>query len=61
MFNKIVRIFQRTKPNHERDKYEPIYGFPREAVEEWLSRNPQLKVQYDQRLRVRTVQEPLVT
>jgi hypothetical protein len=29
--------------------YEPVYGFPRLAVEEWLAHNPQLRKEYEVR------------
>jgi hypothetical protein len=28
-------------------EYDPVYGFPRRAVEEWLARNPQLREEYE--------------
>jgi hypothetical protein len=29
--------------------YEPVYGLPRLAVEEWLAHNPQLREEYELR------------
>jgi hypothetical protein len=31
----------------EQSPYEPVYGLPRRAVEEWLARNPRLKEEYE--------------
>lgn len=28
-------------------EYDPVYGLPRRAVEEWLARNPQLKEEHE--------------
>jgi GrpB-like predicted nucleotidyltransferase (UPF0157 family) len=28
-------------------EYEPVYGLPRRAVEEWLARNPRLREEYE--------------
>jgi hypothetical protein len=29
------------------NEYEPVYGLPRQAVEEWLARNPRLREEYE--------------
>jgi hypothetical protein len=34
-------------------EYDPIYGLRRGAVDEWLARNPIIKVEYDAMLRSR--------
>lgn len=31
--------------------FEPIYGLPRRSLNEWLSRNPILKQEYEAKLR----------
>jgi hypothetical protein len=36
-----------------RDEYDPVYGLPRRAVEEWLARNPTLKREYEAMLQAR--------
>jgi hypothetical protein len=36
-------------------EYEPVYGLPKRAVEEWLARNPQLNEEYEAQLRQRTL------
>jgi hypothetical protein len=28
------------------DEFDPVYGLPRRAVDEWLARNPQLQREY---------------
>jgi hypothetical protein len=36
-----------------RDEYDPVYGLPRRAVDEWVARNPTLKTEYAAVLRAR--------
>ncbi len=31
----------------QRPEYDPVYGLPRRAVEEWLARNPRLREEYE--------------
>jgi hypothetical protein len=38
-----------------RDRYDPVYGLPRRAVEEWLARNPGIRDEYEAELRARAV------
>jgi hypothetical protein len=37
----------------ELDKFEPIYGLPKRSLDEWLSRNPKLKKEYERELATR--------
>jgi len=39
----------------ELDKYERIYGLPRKSLDEWLSRNPVMKREYEAELRARSL------
>ena len=34
------------KPEQE-PEYDPVYGLPRRAVEDWLARNPRLREEYE--------------
>lgn len=43
------------REDSELDKFEPIYGLPRRSLDEWLSRNPALKKDYEAKLRARTL------
>jgi hypothetical protein len=33
-------------------EYDPVYGLPLQAIDEWLARNPRLRKQSEVRLRV---------
>src|SRR3954469_16343395 len=35
------------------EAYDPVYGLPRRAVEEWLARNPAIRDEYEAVLRAR--------
>lgn len=34
-----------------RGQYDPVYGLPRRAVEDWLARNPAIKRDYEAAIR----------
>ena len=34
------------RPPSPYEEFEPVYGFPRREVEEWLARNPRLREEY---------------
>jgi hypothetical protein len=36
-------------------KYDPIYGLPKWAVQEWLARNPPLREEYEAAVRQKKV------
>jgi hypothetical protein len=38
-----------------REKYDPVYGLPQRAVDEWLARNPEIRDEYEATLRARAV------
>jgi hypothetical protein len=47
MLERLWRLFGiATDSEPPRAHYDPIYGLPRRAVEEWLARNPRLRDQY---------------
>jgi hypothetical protein len=35
------------QPEPTPTEYDPVYGLPRRAVEEWLARNPRLRQEYE--------------
>ncbi|MCA9147205.1 MAG: hypothetical protein KDB05_30725 [Planctomycetales bacterium] len=43
------------REDSELDKFEPIYGLPRRSLDEWLSRNPALKKDYEAKLRAHSL------
>ena len=49
-----------TEPT-ELDQFEPIYGLPKRSLDEWLSRNPQLKRHYDEELAARLQRSRAIT
>lgn len=53
MVKSILNLFDVSTNESKIDKFEPIYGLPKPALEEWLSLNPQLKAEYLARLKAR--------
>lgn len=53
MRRSIVRLLGPNTDSTELDKFEPIYGLPKRSLDEWLSRNPQLKKDYERELLAR--------
>jgi hypothetical protein len=53
MFKSLRRLFGFDRSSPVKDQYDPIYGLPRRAVDEWLKHNPVLKQEYDAMLRAR--------
>jgi hypothetical protein len=47
MFKSWFRFFGIGAHSSELDKFEPIYGLPKRSLDEWLSRNPLLKQEYE--------------
>jgi osmotically-inducible protein OsmY len=54
---RLRRVFgMAAEPPSPHEEYDPIYGLPRRAVEEWLARNPQLSEEHDAALLQREVE-----
>jgi hypothetical protein len=53
MFKKILRAFGIGADPSELDKFEPIYGLTKRSLDEWLSRNPELRNKYEPELAAR--------
>jgi hypothetical protein len=53
MLKSLFRLFGIDADSTELDKFEPIYGLPKRSLDEWLSRNPKLKKEYERELVVR--------
>jgi hypothetical protein len=53
MLRSMTSLLGLGKKPTELDKFEPIYGLPKRSLDEWLSRNPQLKKDYDEELAAR--------
>lgn len=54
MCESLRRFFSVGNAPTELDAFEPIYGLPKRSLDEWLSRNPRLKKEYDAKLRARS-------
>ncbi|MDB5310451.1 MAG: Lactate 2-monooxygenase [Gemmataceae bacterium] len=54
MLRRLSRLLGTAGPDPPGDvDYDPVYGLPRHAVEEWLARNPQLREEYEAALHAR--------
>src|SRR5688572_7920797 len=54
MWKSLLRFFGVSRGTDSiRDQYDPVYGLPRRAVEDWLARNPQIREEYEAVLRAR--------
>jgi hypothetical protein len=53
MFNALLRWLGFGTDRSELEAFEPIYGLPTRSLDEWLSRNPQLKKEYEIELAAR--------
>jgi hypothetical protein len=48
MWRSLLRLAGLSGGTHStRDQYDPVYGLPRRAVEEWLARNPKIREEYE--------------
>jgi len=45
------------KPTIPHTKEDPVYGLPRQSVEDWLGRNPRLREEHAAELRRRNLAE----
>jgi hypothetical protein len=50
MFKAMFRYFESAGNSSTSNDFEPIYGLPRSSLNDWLSRNPLLKKEYDEKL-----------
>ena len=55
MLKSLLRYFGIINESVEQDTFDPIYGLPKGALEEWLSRNPTLSKKYNAKLRARSL------
>ena len=53
MWKSFLRAFGIEDRKELEEQFDPIYGLPYPALDEWLSRNPKLKEEYDAELRAR--------
>ena len=51
MIESLSRLFGFVADEENFENYEPIYGLPKQSLDEWLSRNPKLRQEYDATLR----------
>ncbi|QDU26747.1 hypothetical protein ETAA8_18280 [Anatilimnocola aggregata] len=51
MINSLYRTRTAAADEKELERYEPIYGLPKNSLDEWLACNPLLKQEYQARLR----------
>jgi hypothetical protein len=38
---------RKAKAASDHAKYDPVYGFPKQTIEEWLARSPRLREKYE--------------
>jgi hypothetical protein len=53
MLNSLLHCAGTDSGSTDIDKFEPIYGLPKRSLDEWMSRNPKLKEEYEEELSVR--------
>jgi hypothetical protein len=53
MIQLLQRLLGIRKDTRDLDKFEPIYGLTKRSLDEWLSRNPGLKKDYQAKLAAR--------
>jgi len=51
MLTSLLRFFGFAKETAELSKFEPVYGLTKEALDEWLARNPLLRQEYEAKLK----------
>jgi hypothetical protein len=56
MVKSLLRFVGIAKDERAPEQFDPIYGLPRRSLDEWLSRNPALKKDYEAALLVRSQQ-----
>ena len=54
MIKSLLRFLGIIKDEMGLDQFEPIYGLPKPALDEWLSRNPALEKDYHAELLIRS-------
>ena len=54
IINSLLRFCGLVKDERGLDQFEPVYGLPTRSLNEWLSRNPALKEEYEAELRFRS-------
>ena len=48
MLKQLARLFGLTPESASTDtEFDPVYGLPKRAIEEWLERNPRLREEYE--------------
>jgi hypothetical protein len=55
MFKWLLRLFGTDHVTRQLDEFEPIHGLPKASFEEWMSRNPTLRKEYDAKLKARAL------
>ena len=56
MVKSLLRLFGINRGEVELEKFEPVYGLPKQSLEEWLARNPALRKDYGAELLSRSQQ-----
>jgi hypothetical protein len=54
MLKSFLRFLGIVKDKRRRDESDPIYGYPKRSIDDWLSHNPVLKKEYEAKLRIRS-------
>lgn len=57
MVKSLLRFLGIVKDTRGLDKFEPIYGLPTRSLDEWLSRNPALRKDYEAELLARSARD----
>lgn len=56
MIDWLLHFFGIIRDERGPDEFEPIYGLPKRSLDEWLSRNPALRKDYDAELLIHSRQ-----
>jgi hypothetical protein len=53
VWKRLLKMVGLGNRNAWRENFDPIYGLPYPALNDWLARNPKLREEYDAKLRAR--------
>lgn len=55
MLQSMLRFFGIRKDKKKSEDFDPIYGLPKQSLDDWLSRNPSLRKQHEAELLARSL------
>jgi hypothetical protein len=50
MIHRLLRLFGLANSKPDSEKFEPVFGLPKQSIDEWLSRHRSMKERYDAEL-----------